>query len=729
MLDIFGGLYMARFESKPLAWLDQLAALRAYLQTNPTATREERKEALKLGDSQLTGFLAIDACFDPAAEEKVRQAANGVLPSTSNVLGQSNPVTPLLGTGQIEASQQMPYVLSYRSAEALAGLKDKITDLPAVFPSALDVTLSRHLATQQIKALVKWIKAGHPAETFNEDGPSGKGKGTKEKSKDKSKTSGDLSQTPPQGDIFDKLVQAAKKLALEEAAGNISSASRKELNDCLQKIREQAKDDESKEKTEKKKKGKDAQKDSNWVETVYLSWLADVSLIKKIKSKVGKGQSVTRGEKALLWLHKLSEWADWVVKHLFKLLKPILKLAKIIWKLLMEALEVLGLLKYIKAVLVVAAFVCFGWIAWEAWRYGPMHPFRILEPYCFRKTEESPVEEVPTPVAPQAVGSSELEVRSSNLKPKTTNSKLLTANSPPTAVYQPSIAWQSSDEDPKVLETEMAALPVNCIVKDFPLTPDEGMPGDLAVSRLQDLTNPDKYTMKIGKDTQRILSVNPTTTNLIINYKSTDPLVFDSSGPMNFFWEDVIMIHVDEVDVEGKNPKVIYQCSLIVSGAKEPLTIQCSTPADLKHLVSTMEYFIRASRLAHDTALAGMPYPSQGLRLNNQCLVEVLWANSPMANAVSDMETAQPNHVAQLGASQQVKAGVKLGDMVWSVDQNASLPPERKNLEAQLGALTAGSHDLFLASPTDREKGLVQMNQTHTTYFNPKRRKVILTVS
>jgi hypothetical protein len=108
--------------------------------------------------------------------------------------------------------------------------------------------------------------------------------------------------------------------------------------------------------------------------------------------------------------------------------------------------------------------------------------------------------------------------------------------------------------------------------------------------------------------------------------------------------------------------------------------------------------------------------------------MEVLWANSPMANAISDMETAQPNHVAQLVASQQVKAGVQLGDMVWSVDQNAALPPEKKKLETQLSALTAGSHDLFLVSPTDRDKALIQMNQNHTTYFNPKRQKVGLTV-
>jgi hypothetical protein len=63
-----------------------------------------------------------------------------------------------------------------------------------------------------------------------------------------------------------------------------------------------------------------------------------------------------------------------------------------------------------------------------------------------------------------------------------------------------------------------------------------------------------------------------------------------------------------------------------------------------------MKYFIRSSCLSHDTALAGMPYPSQGLVLGGEGLVEKLWANSPID-----------------------KAGVQLGDMVWSLEKNTRL--------------------------------------------------------
>jgi hypothetical protein len=101
-------------------------------------------------------------------------------------------------------------------------------------------------------------------------------------------------------------------------------------------------------------------------------------------------------------------------------------------------------------------------------------------------------------------------------------------------------------------------------------------------------------------------------------------------------------------------------------------SLQCSGPEDSEQLVSTLQYFIRSSRLAHDTAMGGMPYLYQGLVLNNDGVVEKLWADSPAWNAVSDIETAQPNRVAQLGASQQVKAAVTLGDHLWSIGKVTS---------------------------------------------------------
>jgi len=263
-------------------------------------------------------------------------------------------------------------------------------------------------------------------------------------------------------------------------------------------------------------------------------------------------------------------------------------------------------------------------------------------------------------------------------------------------------------------------------LKNHAVVPDEGMPGDLAVTRMQGVMDPDKYTMMIGSDKRIVLGINAGTTTLVIHHKSADPLNgLSGDGQTNIVWEDVKAIHITEISPQkdsGISPtanavgdgsshpgtqdtSITYQFGLISDGAKYPFTIQCHSPEDLQHLVSTMEYFIRNSRLGHDTPLTGLPYPNQGLVLTNNCVVEKLWADSPMD-----------------------KAGVKLGDMIWSTDKNAGLQPERKALETQLSALTSGPHNLFVVSPEDREKGIILMNQTHTSYFNPKRRKITLTV-
>jgi hypothetical protein len=292
--------------------------------------------------------------------------------------------------------------------------------------------------------------------------------------------------------------------------------------------------------------------------------------------------------------------------------------------------------------------------------------------------------------------------------------------------YIPSVQWSVTQEDPQVLELEIAAVAKNRVLKNHAVVPDEGMPGDLAVTRMQGVMDPDKYTMMIGSDKRIVLGINAGTTTLVIHHKSADPLNgLSGDGQTNIVWEDVKAIHITEISPQkdsGISPtanavgdgsshpgtqdtSITYQFGLISDGAKYPFTIQCHSPEDLQHLVSTMEYFIRNSRLGHDTPLTGLPYPNQGLVLTNNCVVEKLWADSPMD-----------------------KAGVKLGDMIWSTDKNAGLQPERKALETQLSALTSGPHNLFVVSPEDREKGIILMNQTHTSYFNPKRRKITLTV-
>jgi len=323
----------------------------------------------------------------------------------------------------------------------------------------------------------------------------------------------------------------------------------------------------------------------------------------------------------------------------------------------------------------------------------------------------TPSVSVPTAV-PQPVRSSELEVRSSSLK--TPNSKLRTANSTPAASYQPAVSFappaapEQTLYDAKLLEQEIAALPKNCVVKAFPVLTDEGMPGDLAVSRSQGVTDPDKYTLIIDGDKKVIVNIATTTTNLIINYKSADPLNLDGAGQLNHFWEDVLYIHTDEIEVEGTTPYQFYQCSLVVSGAKHAMTIQCASADDLKHLVSALQYFIRNSRLSpslgglgHDTALAGMPYPYQGLVLNNDGVVDKLWADSLMD-----------------------KAAVSLGDHFWSIGKVAFQRQSRSDLEAGLKTLPV---TVFVASASEWDRAMKARTNVANS-FRPRLRKITLEV-
>jgi hypothetical protein len=86
------------------------------------------------------------------------------------------------------------------------------------------------------------------------------------------------------------------------------------------------------------------------------------------------------------------------------------------------------------------------------------------------------------------------------------------------------------------------------------------MPGDLAASRLQDLTNADKYTMKIGGDTQKIASVSSSNNTLMITFKSSDVFgnLVNGSNQPTFFWEDVNTVHINEISPQ-KNTGISSQ--------------------------------------------------------------------------------------------------------------------------------------------------------------------------
>ncbi len=622
---------MPDFKPESLDWLDDLSALGAEQQKDPSAKTSKLADALDSHKSMISFLLAIQACLDPAAIENIRLA-----------------------------SQRTPsFTLSFNSARALSRLNKRVKaeDLSSQVHTALEVILARRLATKDIKKLVAWMVNGNPAETFDP-----KQKAVKpprhQGHQEKQNLSGEGETDDPSTGKTNSLDLKKHRQLLEKA-----EAERIQGKETIAQEKLKAHILEIAESLTKSKSNSSPVSDKVLSETIFLDWLADVPVLARIKAKRKKGKSLTTGELSLLVLHKAGELLGHLVKIILKLFKPIFKPIHLILKLVVEALKELGLYKYAKAIFTLVVVIAGIWFAWEAFHYGIMRPVEMIWSKIHR---EQTVEESPTPVPTPQVSNllSLANTAMTHLKSKPTPIPT------PSITYRPAILFTAASYDPRLLEQEISAVPSNSLIKAYPLEPDETMPGDLAVSRLQDLTDVDKYTMKLGHETEKILSVNATTTNFIVNYKSGDAIggFLSGSGQMNFFWEDVKYIHSDEIDIETKNPSVIYQCSLIVSGSKDALTIQCASIDDLNHLVSTMEYFIRSSRLGHDAQPAGLPYPTQGLRFNGiENVINLLWAGSPAALAVSPMETAQPNLAAQPGASQQVKAGLELGDHLWSV--------------------------------------------------------------
>jgi ParB family transcriptional regulator, chromosome partitioning protein len=439
----------------------------------------------------------------------------------------------------------------------------------------------------------------------------------------------------------------------------------------------------------------------------FWEWMLGIKFFSQLKSKYKKGEPLTLNEKMLVGLYRLY---DWVLKPIGKHLGRFFKWAgKGIWNSLKKAFgKIFG--KTVEVLLPWVLLIGLVWGILAFFHFAVVSPWHWVEHKIGSMFHHEDITPEQTPV-PQPVTSSLLPQIQAVIH-KAPEKKI--EKTAPPITYQPAVSFNTASSpsapaqtlyDPKILESEILSLPQNCVVKDYPMTPDEGMPVDVAVSRMQDLIDPDKYTLMIGGSKQIMTSVNPTSTTLTIDYKGADlfNVLGGGNGPIHFLWEDVKYIHANEIDVETNTPSVIYQCSLVVSGSKIPLTLQCASAADLEHLVSTMQYFIRNSRLGHDTALAGMPYRLQGLVLADENQVQKLWADSPAG-----------------------RAGVNLGDHLWSVGFITPKQQERKDLEAGLSSLPV---TLFTASAPVWDKALIAFHAPgQGNPFKPKLRKVVLAI-
>lgn len=260
-----------------------------------------------------------------------------------------------------------------------------------------------------------------------------------------------------------------------------------------------------------------------------------------------------------------------------------------------------------------------------------------------------------------------------NTKPNTQNSLN------PFTSYNPAMGSEVDS-----VQSEMESIPPNTEFFDFKMAPDSSMGADMATARLQDLQDTEKYSLKMGKDTKKIESIQIGPTGLTLALSGGLAGNFLGGGAkIAFYWEGVKALHAYKAVSLDENSQdhTLYQLGRMASGLKKPLVIQCADPDEMERLVSAVEYWVRSARKGQNTPITGLPYLNQGMVLGEKNAVLTLWANSPAC-----------------------RADLRLEDEVWSLDRAAADQQSQSELEEGLNNLTTGPHDLYLINPEQRNK-------------------------
>ncbi len=419
------------------------------------------------------------------------------------------------------------------------------------------------------------------------------------------------------------------------------------------------------------------------------------------RSQVKSGSKPTPSQSLQLIGHVALAIGKFLLKALVwawdKFWKAVKSSAHAVWGLLKRVIGKTG-----ETLLQLGLLVLLGWMAYS---YFTHHNFGLgwLKDHLFPNKPQK-VEQAnnppPIPVVEKPAAKGPAPQRPTTHKPT------LQTNLPPQS-YLPSHAWQASDETIETLEAEIASIPRPSTIKDYPVTPDGAINPDMAGRRTGDIQNPDKYSMKVGKDTQKILTLMPNMSSLVLTYQGDNPLGGLLGGPnkMEFYWEEVRAIHTCQVDVIANPPHTLYQCSLLVSGLKVPFTLQCATKEDLAHLVSALEFWIRNAQGGKNAPVGGLPYLHQGVLLGEGDRVDGEWEESPV-----------------------MSSGLISGDRLWGVDQITRTQSGTKELEDQLQNLNSGSHILFAINPSEWDKLAGSWNKRGVKPYNPKLEKLQLLV-
>jgi ParB/RepB/Spo0J family partition protein len=260
-------------------------------------------------------------------------------------------------------------------------------------------------------------------------------------------------------------------------------------------------------------------------------------------------------------------------------------------------------------------------------------------------------------------------------------------------------------ETQNYFDEQLKIIPLHSLIMAYTFQPDYNMGSDMAYHRLMDLQLREKYTVLWGTDKETVTTITCGASNLALTMNSGLGVFLDGPTNVNIYWENVKTFCCDVIKTtDGINTKTTYEIFLVLEDSKKPLAIQCATAADLEHLVSALEFYIKLS--GHNAAPIGsLPYLNQGLLMNKDREVIMLWADSPVG-----------------------KTALTFGDNLWSVGTNKLKQQTKAELETALQSPATGLTNLYFVKPVEWKRALKDSDPDNPDSFYAKRQKVSLQV-
>ncbi len=555
---------------KSLKWLDKLSELKAELKKKTPPNNDELAKKLNLSKSMLSFYKTINNCFDESAVDKVRRAAQG----------------------------PRPHTLSFKSALALAGIKDKVSDLPGAAHAVLDAALSRRLAKRKIAALVDWVASGKPAQDFD---PAKAGKKSPE-------TAAHGSDSTPGQAVETEGEQAG------EPPSNHDPGSKT--------------------------------RHSNWAFVMapfkyVLNFFGSFTGIneKNLEAK-NLGKASRKGLAALfkaVW-HGIKRAAGWMIH--------------VVWRIIGRPIS------YIAGLAIIVG-IAIGVI------------LRVFSPPTYHEYVNYLRGETTQLIS--TIIHSSLSIIHSNLSAvgNNPNGSNEATNAEPSSIFHSPLSiihsgasapesWSASIESKTQMINELFPIPGYCLIQPILSLPVTDMDGEKAGNLSALLQDANKYSIWYGNDRVTIESapVNP----------ASLAFFFKDRGPVEMNWNTLRAVHCDELQAVGEHMvQTLYQCGLVSSGLEKAIEIECAEPGDFNNLAAAVLYWAKGVKPT------GLPYVHQGMIPDGSGKAGVLWAGSPAE-----------------------KAGLRIGDMVWGLDQDGDSQQKPVEVVNQLDDLKPGSHSLYV---------------------------------